>query len=247
MKRPLFGGVAFAPAQRTLDFSGVAGFDVRALLAVIDLSRSALLYAAGKPGCGYTALDGAVLTLAVDTTEMAASDTLLVLYDDGTAVLPTGAATAARQPAFGTAGRASPDVLSVQGVAAGTPIPVALVAQAPGEGGAIARTAYAASAAAAGQLVKGAPGRVVTLTAWNGDTAPVWVKLFDTAAAPGLGTDAAAWEAMVPPGGTLVVPFGALGLSFGAGIAVGFSGAQGRTDATALKAANKAGVSLAVT
>ncbi len=38
-----------------------------------------------------------------------------------------------------------------------------------------------------------------------------------------------------------------LGLSFGAGIAVGFSGAQGRTDATALKAANKAGVSLALT
>ena len=38
-----------------------------------------------------------------------------------------------------------------------------------------------------------------------------------------------------------------LGLSFGAGIAVGFSGAQGRTDATALKTANKAGVSLALT
>jgi hypothetical protein len=38
--------------------------------------------------------------------------------------LPTGAATAAKQPAIGTAGTASADVLSVQGVAGGTAIPV---------------------------------------------------------------------------------------------------------------------------
>ncbi len=38
--------------------------------------------------------------------------------------LPTGAATAAKQPALGTAGTPSADVLSVQGVASGTPIPV---------------------------------------------------------------------------------------------------------------------------
>jgi hypothetical protein len=38
--------------------------------------------------------------------------------------LPTGAATAAKQPAIGTAGAASADVLSVQGVAGGTAIPV---------------------------------------------------------------------------------------------------------------------------
>lgn len=38
--------------------------------------------------------------------------------------LPTGAATAAKQPALGTAGSASADVLSVQGVAGGTAQPV---------------------------------------------------------------------------------------------------------------------------
>ena len=38
--------------------------------------------------------------------------------------LPTGAATAAKQPAIGTAGTPSADVLSVQGVAGGTPQPV---------------------------------------------------------------------------------------------------------------------------
>lgn len=36
--------------------------------------------------------------------------------------LPTGAATAAKQPALGTAGTASSDVISVQGIASGTPL-----------------------------------------------------------------------------------------------------------------------------
>src|SRR6266850_4226399 len=38
--------------------------------------------------------------------------------------LPAGAATSAKQPALGTAGVPSTDVISVQGVASGTPIPV---------------------------------------------------------------------------------------------------------------------------
>ena len=38
--------------------------------------------------------------------------------------LPTGAATAAKQPALGTAGSPSADVISVQGVGGGTPIPI---------------------------------------------------------------------------------------------------------------------------
>jgi hypothetical protein len=38
--------------------------------------------------------------------------------------VPTGGATAAKQPAFGTAGTPSADVLSVQGVSGGTPQPV---------------------------------------------------------------------------------------------------------------------------
>jgi hypothetical protein len=38
--------------------------------------------------------------------------------------LPTGASTEAKQPAFGTAGTPSADVLSVQGIGGGTPMPV---------------------------------------------------------------------------------------------------------------------------
>jgi len=40
--------------------------------------------------------------------------------------LPTGAATAAKQPALGTAGSASADVVTVQGIASGTPLRVDL-------------------------------------------------------------------------------------------------------------------------
>lgn len=42
----------------------------------------------------------------------------------GTSALPTGASTAAKQPALGTAGTASADVITVQGVASGTLLPV---------------------------------------------------------------------------------------------------------------------------
>lgn len=47
-----------------------------------------------------------------------------VVVDSGTLSLPAGASTAAKQPALGTAGSASADVLSVQGIAGGTAIPV---------------------------------------------------------------------------------------------------------------------------
>jgi len=40
----------------------------------------------------------------------------------GTVSLPTGAATAAKQPALGTAGSASTDVITVQGIASATPL-----------------------------------------------------------------------------------------------------------------------------
>lgn len=387
MKKPLFGGVTFTAAQRKLDFSGLSGFDVRGLLAVVDLTASALIYAAGKPGLGYTSLNGSVLTLAFDTTELGDTDKLLVYYDNGitdrpdnaatettlnallnavraqrvetiwtddtgtrfirintggtiswtdvagnpssapgagarpdadsgTVVsrytykatasgtgfasgdfldhivvtdgdagdlistfwvnvtagtkiaapstasitplspLPEGAALAAKQPNFGTAGTPSADVVTIQGIANGTPQPVvatagtaemgALTASGSGLNGTTYSRFYATTTTASGTIVKGNKGNVFNITAWNSDTSPVFVKLFDKAAAPTFGTDQAVWEAMVSAGQTISVNFADVGMSFGTGIAIGFSGAQGRQDATALASANKAGVSLAV-
>lgn len=99
MKQSLVTGYSFSPSARTLDFSALPGFDARRLFAAINLRANAVIYGAGLPGLGYTGLSGSVLTLACDTTAMSASDPLCVIYDDGSAPLPPGAATSALQAA----------------------------------------------------------------------------------------------------------------------------------------------------
>ncbi|RTL23828.1 MAG: hypothetical protein EKK55_12545, partial [Rhodocyclaceae bacterium] len=54
--------------------------------------------------------------------QAAQSGTWNITNVSGTISLPTGAATAAKQPALGTAGTASSDVLTVQGIASMTPL-----------------------------------------------------------------------------------------------------------------------------
>lgn len=71
---------------------------------------------------------GGVATVVSTSAPMPVSDAGGSLTVDGTvavssSALPTGAATAAKQPALGTAGTPSADVLSVQGVSGGTAIP----------------------------------------------------------------------------------------------------------------------------
>lgn len=64
----------------------------------------------------------------------------------GTISLPTGAATAAKQPALGTAGSASTDVLTVQGIASMTPL---LMSGAAASGAAVAGNPLMSGARAA--------------------------------------------------------------------------------------------------
>ena len=73
----------------------------------------------------------ALATASAQTTGNTSLATIATQQTDGTqktqvtsSALPTGAATAAKQPALGTAGTPSADVLSVQGVVGGTPQPV---------------------------------------------------------------------------------------------------------------------------
>ncbi|RVU13201.1 hypothetical protein [Methylobacterium oryzihabitans] len=81
--KTIIDGVTFSASTRALNFSAVAGFDPRRLLAVFNLTRAALLYAPATPGVGYTAFNAVsgVLTLAADTTGHANADTLVVMYD----------------------------------------------------------------------------------------------------------------------------------------------------------------------
>lgn len=74
--------------------------------------------------CTATNLDIRDLTSASDSVAAVQSGTWNITNVSGTVSLPTGAATAAKQPALGTAGSPSSDVISIQGVASGTVVPV---------------------------------------------------------------------------------------------------------------------------
>lgn len=102
---------------------------------------SGLLATAAKQDTGNTALSNILSQLDSKTSTLATASaqttgntslaTIATQQTDGTqktqvtsSVLPSGAATAAKQPALGTAGTPSADVLSVQGVPGGTPQPI---------------------------------------------------------------------------------------------------------------------------
>lgn len=67
-------------------------------------------------------LNATVVGTGTFAVQAAQSGVWNVTNISGTVSLPTGAATAAKQPALGTAGTASSDVITVQGIASMTPI-----------------------------------------------------------------------------------------------------------------------------
>lgn len=101
-----------------------AGKDVGISKIVFGADGAAITRVSGGNGTAATALR---VTLASDSTGVLAatqSGTWNVTNISGTISLPTGAATAAKQPALGTAGTASSDVITVQGIASMTALKV---------------------------------------------------------------------------------------------------------------------------
>jgi hypothetical protein len=96
---------------------------------------SALRVTLASDSTGVLSVDDNGSTLSVDdgggaltvdgTVAATQSGTWNITNVSGTVSLPTGAATAAKQPALGTAGTASSDVITIQGVASMTPLQVA--------------------------------------------------------------------------------------------------------------------------
>lgn len=75
----------FTPSTSTLDLSAAANaFSIKGLLAVVNTTVAATLYAIGTAGLGYTALSGGnILTLQASMSGMSATDSLIFFYDDG--------------------------------------------------------------------------------------------------------------------------------------------------------------------
>lgn len=127
---PLPTGAATAAKQPALGTAGTASTDVISVQGVSGMTAVKTDGSAvTQPVSGtVTVQQPTASSLKVDLSGTAANAT--AIKTDGSAVtqpvsasslpLPTGAATAAKQPALGTAGSASTDVITVQGIASGT-------------------------------------------------------------------------------------------------------------------------------
>jgi len=105
-------GVAVPQQSKTLDTTEVTtsfGLVHRQIIGIADPENQSQ----------YARLTGTSLNVNVTNTSVAISAVSLPL--------PTGAATAAQQPDFGTAGTPSPDVLTVQGISGGEPLSVDVI------------------------------------------------------------------------------------------------------------------------
>ena len=85
--------------------------------------------------------------------------------------------------------------------------------------------------------IKTSAGTVYSVTASNTGAAAAFVKLYNKASAPTVGTDVPVLTIPVPAGGAVNIPFGTTGHRFATGIALAITNLAADSDATAVAAA----------
>lgn len=100
-----------------------------------------------------------------------------------------------------------------------------------------AKSVYTLDSAATvnAQSVKAASGRLYSILAFNPSGAAKYLRVYDLAAAPTVGTDIATRVIAIPAGGHVAIDF-AGGDNFANGIAIAITGAAAYNDATAVAA-----------
>lgn len=115
--------------------SGAATSAKQPSLGVVGSPSSDVITVQGKSGMTALVVDGSGSTQPVSGTVTAnQGGTWNITNVSGTISLPTGASTAAKQPALGTAGSPSSDVLTVQGKSGMTALDVNIVSGGSGGG-----------------------------------------------------------------------------------------------------------------
>jgi hypothetical protein len=150
----------------------------------------------------------------------------------GTVSLPTGASTAAKQPALGTAGSASADVLTVQGIASMTPF---LTNPGTAANWGVVTTTQNSSSATLGHMVLGQFNTSPT-TITSGNMSPLQMDasgnlLVNIKAGAGSGGTALADQAAFTQGTTSITPIGCLDITSYTGLTSGHAGVVSCTSA----------------
>jgi hypothetical protein len=239
----------------------------------LPVSASSLPLPSGAATAAKQPALGTVGTPSADVLTVQGATSMTPLKVDGSATtqpvsaaslpLPSGASTAAKQPALGTAGTASSDVLTVQGIASMTALKVdgsgvtqpvsgtVTVNALPtgtntvGNVGLIPRTSGGCSASKTisaattnATSVKASAGQVFGIVASNVNAAARYLKLYDKASAPTVGTDVPVLTLILPgatTGGGIVLNF-PVGVAFANGIAFAVTSGAADSDTGAISA-----------
>lgn len=131
----------------------------------------------------------------------------------------------------------------VQGTYATEPIPAAQVSATQPVSGTISNTPttptpsnITSAATTNATSVKATAGTVYSLVASNTGAAAAFLKLYNKASAPTVGTDVPVLTISIPAGGTVTIPFGATGHRFTTGIALAITNLAADSDTTAVAA-----------
>lgn len=91
--------------------------------------------------------------------------------------------------------------------------------------------------------LKDSAGTLEELALFNTTAAAIYVKFYDKATAPTVGTDPPAFTLVIPANGSLILQ-SSLGKPFASGIGYGITGAEADSDTTAVTAGSLTGYAL---
>lgn len=140
MAKSVIKNYTFDKVAKQITLTDVATVRLDKLALITDVTTNKILYNFADSSVSTATVSGSVITLSVLQGGENNTDKLRIDYDADTgdtafgdtteavkvvtSALPAGAATAAKQPALGTAGTASTDVITVQGISSMTALKV---------------------------------------------------------------------------------------------------------------------------